>query len=135
MAQRRALATASALVALAARAARWLRPHAIRGLRALGRGLAMLGRASWRQRRTGVSLASRAAWWAALWLLAIGGARLIGWQVEAIDRSLWTPFAIGVALCAAIVLLAPARRLRLFGSVLGTAHGAMALLTWLTCFA
>ncbi len=132
MAQRRALTTA---LDLAARAARWLRPYAIRALQGLGRGLAVLGQVTWRRRRTGVALASRAAWWIALWLLATGGVRLLGWQVEAVDRSLWMPFAIGVGLCAAIVLLAPARRMRLFGTALGTAHGAMALLTWATCFA
>lgn len=126
---------AAALLRLAARAARWLRPHAVRGVQALGSALVAVGRLSWSHRRTGVSAASRVAWWAALWLLATGGVRLLGWNVDAIDRSLWLPFAIGIGLCATVVLLAPARRMRLFGTALGTAHGAMALLTWAVCFA
>jgi hypothetical protein len=93
-----------------------------------------VGRASWRHRRGLVAALSRVMWWGALWALVHGGVQLLGWHVESVDATLWTPFAVGLGLCAVVAVAAPARHLRWLAIVLGTAHGALGLLAWATLF-
>ncbi|MFO0637256.1 MAG: hypothetical protein U0168_30905 [Nannocystaceae bacterium] len=91
-------------------------------------------------RRVVLAVAVRVGFWAALviWLRAavalLGPAHDPGALAQASVASLeqaQQTFAIGTAICVAIVLGASATRLRLAGGVLGTMHGASAVVLWL----
>jgi hypothetical protein len=120
-------------LALAA-AARASAPRGLRIARATGR---VTGRVAQRlsvlarTRRGGlVALGARALWWMSLWIWVSAGASLLGWDVDGVDDGLWRPFAIGLGICAAIVLVARERHLRWLAVVLGTGHAALGLLAW-----
>jgi hypothetical protein len=123
----RALSWAGPRIAVAARASI---PALLRAGRAGGRGLAELGAIARRRRVVLVALACRAAWWGALVLLASAGAALLGFTVEAVDERLWHPFALGLGLCALVVLFARERHVRVLATALGTSHAVLGLLAF-----
>jgi hypothetical protein len=129
------------LLRLALRALHWARPRLARAARrsvpaigragrAVGRGLARVGTLARRRRVVLVALACRAAWWSALALLVGAGAALLGFTVETVDDTLWHPFALGLSLCAVVVLVARERHLRWLSTVLGTSHAVLGLLAF-----
>jgi hypothetical protein len=98
-------------------------------LRALGRAAACVGRHAAARRGALLAVATRAAWWAALGLLWLGGTALLD-VTRPFDRAgLTTSFGVGLGLCLFAVLLASHRRIRWAGWSLGLAHGALGLLT------
>lgn len=101
-----------------------------RGARALGRGLLVLGALARRRRALVIAFACRAAWWSALAIFASAGAALLGFTVESVDAGLWRPFALGLSLCAAVVLVARERHLRWLATALGTSHAVLGLLAF-----
>lgn len=105
-------------------------PIGLRIGRSIGRAAARLSVLA-RHRRAGlVALGARALWWTSLWLWVSAGADLLGWDVEVVDDGLWRPFAVGLGICAAVVLVARERHLRWLAIVLGTGHAALGLLAW-----
>lgn len=92
------------------------------------------------RRRVLFAIAVRVGFWAALWIWSSAAVALLGpahdpgalgqASAASLDHALQT-FAIGTAICVVIVLGASATRLRLAGGVLGTMHGASAVVLWL----
>lgn len=74
----------------------------------------------------------RAAWWIALAIMLIVGQALLGGlEAGALTDAAHVYFGVGLGLCAAVLFFAAERRLRVASFLLGTGHGAMALMAWL----
>jgi len=85
-----------------------------------------------RHRLVAFRVSHRVMWWAALVVLFVAGRALLGGLETApwVDR-VHVQFTVGLILCAMVLVLAAERRLRVAAFVLGTGHGAFALLAWL----
>jgi hypothetical protein len=99
-------------------------------MRLTGRALAATGAFVWRHREIVRSFAVRVAWWGALvawWTVAL---ELLGGGPLDIERALLV-FATGAAVCAMVVVLGRASRMRWWGGALGSVHGMCAVIVWL----
>lgn len=99
-------------------------------VRALGRGARALGMWLLRHREVSIALLVRALWWGALvawWSVAV---QLVGGGEIDVQRAL-VVFAAGAAVCAMVVALGRASRLRWWGGALGSVHGMCAVVVWL----
>lgn len=118
---------------------RWAWPHVRGGLlastRALARACSSLGRWTWTHRVALVRVGQRVLWWTALALLVVVARGLVGvdsgldlaWFADAL------PWLIAGLVMASLVLVAAREtRLRRAAFVLAGAHGALALLVWVT---
>jgi len=96
----------------------------------IGRGARAFGAWLWRHREVSIALLVRAAWWGALvawWSVAV---QLVGGGEIDVQRAL-VVFAAGAAVCAVVVALGRASRLRWWGGALGSVHGMCAVVVWL----
>jgi len=126
--------SASDCVAWATRQLRVLARRAGPGLRR-GLGLAAialrgLGRFAVQHRSALAAIALRGAWWVALLLLVVGGRPVLGLDAVPARELALAPFAIGLALCAAVRLLADPRHLRVGALALGALHATALALVW-----
>ncbi|MEZ4429006.1 MAG: hypothetical protein R3A51_15120 [Nannocystaceae bacterium] len=98
------------------------------GLAVLVSPLRSLGRGVRRRRATLWAITQRLAWWTALALIGIGGAALVDLE-QAPERAALPLFVVGLVICAALLLVAAAPRLRWAAFALGVGHGSLALVT------
>lgn len=118
----RPIAIAIAVLAVVARAL-------AKAVVALRRVVSTVGRGAWRQRAQIAAVLTRAGWWAALAAWTTTAAGVLGTGVLDLDRAV-VVFATGAAVCAAIVALGHARRMRWLGATLGSLHGISAVVLW-----
>jgi hypothetical protein len=84
-----------------------------------------------RHRAVLFGLLTRALWWGALALLLLGGRALVEIHGHApIDQEALPAFAVGLGVCALLVLVAAQARLRWAALVLGFGHGGLLALAW-----
>ena len=98
------------------------------GLRGSGRGLV-------RHRRAVGPVGLRVAWWSALLLLVIGGPPVLGLERLPEPEVVLAPFAVGLALCAALQIGSSRRHLRVAALALGALHGTAITLVWTAFYA
>jgi len=76
-------------------------------------------------------LFTRALWWGALALLVLGGQAMIEIHGRApLDQQALPAFAVGLGVCALLVMIAAQARLRWAALVLGFSHGGLLALVW-----
>lgn len=98
--------------------------------RVTGRATAAAMSALWRHREIVNAILVRALWWGALvawWSAAVP--LVAGGELD-VERAL-VVFAAGAAVCALVVVLGRASRLRWWGGALGSVHGMCAVALWL----
>lgn len=102
---------------------RWLATRAALGTRGLARLAVSRRRELW-------AVGLRLMWWGALAMLVLGGPAVLGHDELPPRWRMLAPFAIGLALCGVLRLLAPARHLRVAALGLGALHGLAVVLVW-----
>lgn len=105
-------------------------PLASRGVRAMGRGLRATAIGAYTHRQGLFAVGQRVAWWSALVLLFVGGETVLGDGALPGRTAMLAPFAVGLALCALVRLLTPARHLATAALGLGALHGVAIVMVW-----
>jgi hypothetical protein len=98
--------------------------------RMVGRGARALGTGLWRHREIVNAILVRALWWGALVAWWSAAVPLVAGGAIDVQRAL-VVFAAGTAVCAMVVALGRASRLRWWGGALGSVHGMCAVALWL----
>jgi hypothetical protein len=76
-------------------------------------------------------LFTRALWWGALALLVLGGQAMVEIHGRApLDQQALPAFAVGLGVCALLVMIAAQARLRWAALILGFSHGGLLALVW-----
>ena len=118
---------------MTARAAWETAAPVLRELSALsGRALGYLATLALRHRVPIFRLSHRVMWWGALALMLVAGRALLGGLGDGVPMdSTHLYFGAGLALCCVVLVFAAERRMRVAAFLLGSGHGAIALLAWL----
>ena len=85
---------------------------------------------AWARRTVLAGVLARAGWWFSLWLAVQGSLVLLGAAPLGTDEALMAPFAMGLALAAAVCALSAERHLRRGGVLLGAVQVGLLTLAW-----